>query len=62
MKILRANLVSRGLVNCLNLTYEGLDPLKYRWEFENDILRPVWFDGAPLPSKKELNENLVVLI
>ena len=58
MKILRANLVSHGWVNCQNPSYEGLDPLKYGWKIENYILRPVWFDGAPLPSKKELNENL----
>ena len=58
MKILRSNLVSHGWVNCLNPTYEGLDPLKYGWKIENDILRPLWFDGAPLPSKKELNENV----
>ena len=47
----------KGLIH-LNPTYEGLDPLKYGWKIENDILRPLWFDGAPLPSKKELNENV----
>ena len=45
MKIVRANLVSHTWVNCLDCTYQSLDPLSNGWIFADNALQPVWYDG-----------------
>ena len=54
MKIKRANLVEHSWINCLNSEYEGLDPLLYGWNFDNDALSPIWYNGPALPTKDKI--------
>ena len=58
LKILRANFVSHGWANCLNGNYEQLDPLRYGWKYEDDLLQPVWYQGPSLPSQNDIDEQL----
>ena len=52
--IQRVNLIVHGMVNCLNGSYDQLDPLKYGWELENYIPVPIWYEGTALPTTEEL--------
>lgn len=54
--IRRANLVTNGMVNCLNSTYHQLEVLSYGWELENGIPVPIWYDGNALPHNDELDD------
>ena len=54
MKIVRANLVSHTWVNCLNCTYQSLDPLSNGWIFADNALQPVWYEWASLPSEEQI--------
>ena len=57
MKIKRANLVVHSWINCLNLDYEGLDPLLYGWYFDNDALSSIWYNGPALPTMNEIADR-----
>ena len=59
MKIKRANLVAHSWINCLNSEYEGLDPLLYGWNFDNDALSPIWYNGPALPTMDEIDRQSV---
>ena len=52
--IQRVNLVVHGMINCLNVTYDQLDPLQYGWKLENGIPMPIWYEGTALPTVEEL--------
>ena len=54
MKIKRADLVAHSWINCLNLEYEGLEPLLYGWNFHNDALSAIWYNGPALPTTYEI--------
>ena len=54
MKIKRADLVAHSWINCLNLEYEGLEPMLYGRYFDNDALSPIWYNGSALPIMDEI--------
>ena len=58
LKILRANFVSHGWANCLNGNYEQLDPLRYGWKYEDDLLQPEWYQRPSLRSQSDIDEQL----
>ena len=58
MKILRANLICHGWVNCLNNTYHSLDPSHYGWIDNGKLFTPFWFEGTPLPNEQEIQDYL----
>ena len=58
MKILRAHLVSHSLVNCLDYNYQSLDPLSNGWIFVDGALQTLWYEGASLPSKGQIQNYL----
>ena len=58
MKILRANLICHGWVNCLNCNYQSLDPLCYGWIYKDEMLKPLWYEGNPLPNEHEIQSYL----
>ena len=59
MKIERANLVANSWINCLNSEYEGLDPLPYGWNFDNDALSPIWYSSPASPTMDEIDRQSV---
>jgi len=52
--ILRANLVTHMMVNCLNSEYEQQDPLKKGWQLVGGQLVPVWYVGPARPNKEDI--------
>ena len=58
MKILRAHLVSHSLVNCLDYSYQSLDPLSNGWIFVDGALQPLWYEGASLNGEEQVQNNL----
>ena len=43
----------------MNSEYEGLDPLLYGWNFGNDALSPIWYNGPALPTMAKIDRQSV---
>ena len=58
MKTLRAHLVSHSRVSCLDCDYQSLDSLSNGWIFVDGALQLLWYEGASLPRKEQIQNYL----
>ena len=49
--------VTHLMINCFESNFVPLNPLEYEWEKKDDGWSPLWFDGPPLPSLDNVEED-----